>query len=65
MLEGESFPRILHMKDGKILQTWNIDTYKKEAFMKYFNIVEKKKDGGLQLEKPGSGWEGGEKKPWE
>lgn len=65
MLEGESFPRILHMKDGKILQTWNIDTYKKEAFMKYFNIVEKKKEGGLQLEKPGSGWEGREKKPWE
>ncbi len=66
MLEGESFPRIMHIKDGKILKTWNIDTYKKEAFMQYFNIAEKKKDeGGLQLEKPGSGWEGGEKKPWE
>lgn len=66
MLEGESFPRILHIKDGKILKSWNIDTYKKEAFMQYFNIAEKKKDeGGLQLEKPGS-WGGeGEKKPWE
>lgn len=65
MLEGESFPRILHMKDGKIVQTWNIDTYKKETFMQYFNIPEKKKEGGLQLEKPGSSWGGEEKKPWE
>lgn len=68
MLEGESFPRILHIKNGKVVKSWNIDTYKKEDFMKYFNLSEKKEPGGLQLQKPGS-W-GGEpesegKKPWD
>lgn len=66
MLEGTSFPRMLVFKEGKIVKTWDIDTYKKEDFMKYFNIQEKKiEKGGLDLQKPG-GWGGEkEKKPWE
>jgi uncharacterized membrane protein YphA (DoxX/SURF4 family) len=65
MLEGESFPRILVIRDGKIVKTWNLDTYSREGFMKFLSIPEKpaKKDG-LDLQKPG-GWGGEEKKPWE
>ncbi len=66
MLEGESFPRILAIKDGKIVKTWNLDTYTRESFMKHYNLTEKptKKDG-LDLQKPGN-WGGSEeKKPWE
>lgn len=66
MLEGESFPRLLVFKNGKIVKTWNLDSYTKADFMTYFNITEKKNDGGgLQLEKPGSSPWGSEKKPWE
>jgi uncharacterized membrane protein YphA (DoxX/SURF4 family) len=65
MLEGESFPRILVIRDGKIVKTWNLDTYSREGFIKFLSIPEKptKKDG-LDLQKPG-GWGGEEKKPWE
>ncbi|MDB4161584.1 hypothetical protein N9772_04375 [Bacteroidia bacterium] len=53
MLEGKTYPRILYIKDGKILQEWDVDTYEKVGFMKYFGIEkleEKKEGGGLQLE---------------
>ena len=53
MLEGKTYPRILYIKDGKILQEWDVDTYEKVGFMKYFGIEkleEKKEVGGLQLE---------------
>ena len=65
MLEGESFPRILVIRDGKIVKTWNLDSYSREGFMKFLSIPEKQpKKDGLDLQKPGS-WGGEEKKPWE
>jgi hypothetical protein len=52
MLEGKTYPRILYVKEGKILKEWDVDTYEKVGFMKYFSIekLEEKKSGGLQLE---------------
>jgi len=53
MLEGKTYPRILYVKDGKIVKEWDVDTYEKPGFMKYFGIEkleEKKESGGLQLE---------------
>jgi len=53
MLEGKTYPRLLYVKNGKILKEWDVDTYEKEGFMKYFGITEleeKKSGGGLQLE---------------
>jgi len=41
LLEGKSFPRILVFKDGKIVKTWDIDTYSKESFLNYYGIEEK------------------------
>lgn len=61
MLEGKTYPRILYIKNGKVTKEWDVDTYQKEGFMKYFGIEkleEKKEDGGLQLE-----LEGGDS-PW-
>ena len=53
MLEGKTYPRILYVKDGKIVKEWDVDTYETTGFMKYFGIEkleEKKESGGLQLE---------------
>jgi hypothetical protein len=52
MLEGKTYPRMLYVKDGKILKEWDVDNYEKVGFMKYFGIekLEEKKEGGLQLE---------------
>ena len=53
MLEGKTYPRILYVKDGEILKEWDVDTYEKVGFMKYYGIEkleEKKSGGGLQLE---------------
>ncbi len=52
MLEGKTYPRILYVKDGEIMKEWDVDTYEKEGFMKYYGIekLEKKNEGGLQLE---------------
>ena len=53
MLEGKTYPRILYVKDGVILKEWDVDTYEKVGFMKYYGIEkleEKKSGGGLQLE---------------
>ncbi len=52
MLEGKTYPRMLYVKDGKIVKEWDVDTYEKVGFMKYFGIekLENKKEGGLQLE---------------
>lgn len=53
MLEGKTYPRILYVKDGEILKEWDVDTYEKIGFMKYYGIEkleEKKSGGGLQLE---------------
>ncbi len=38
LMKGESFPKILDMKDGKILQKWDISTYNKESVATYYNI---------------------------
>jgi len=59
MLEGETYPRILLFKDSKIAKSWNVDSYEKTAFMKYFGIekVEEKQDeGGLDLKQGDSPW---------
>ncbi|MDB4107580.1 hypothetical protein N9595_03865 [Bacteroidia bacterium] len=61
MLEGKTYPRLLYIQDGKLLQEWDVDSYTKEGVMKYFGIEkieEKKESGGLQLE-----LEGGDS-PW-
>jgi len=53
MLQGKTYPRLLYIKNGKIVNGWDVDTYQKESFMKYFGIeklVEKSDGGGLQLE---------------
>ncbi|HAV25619.1 MAG TPA: hypothetical protein DCX01_05535 [Bacteroidetes bacterium] len=52
MLEGKTYPRMLYVKDGKIVKEWDVDTYDKAGFMRYFGIekLEEKKEGGLQLE---------------
>ena len=42
-----------YVKDGEILKEWDVDTYEKVSFMKYYGIEkleEKKSGGGLQLE---------------
>ncbi|MFT5951703.1 MAG: protein-disulfide isomerase [Bacteroidia bacterium] len=51
MLEGKTYPRMLYVKDGKIVKEWDVDTYDKAGFMKYFGITELKEQesGGLQL----------------
>jgi protein-disulfide isomerase len=51
MLEGKTYPRMLYVKDGKIVKEWDVDTYDKAGFMKYFGITELKKQEseGLQL----------------
>lgn len=51
MLEGKTYPRMLYVKDGKIVKEWDVDTYDKAGFMKYFGITELKEqeNGGLQL----------------
>ena len=58
LLEGKSYPRILVIKNGDIVRDWDVDTYTREKFMKYFGMTEPKKkdDGGLNLETGGSPW---------
>lgn len=52
LLEGKGFPRIIAVKDGRIVNEWNIDTYNKEVFMKFYDIKEKEEDNnGLNLKK--------------
>ena len=67
LLQGKGFPRILALKDGKIVQDWNIDTYSKDAFMKHFKIEETNKNAedGLNLQKKDDGFDDFEKQPWE
>ena len=54
-MEGKSFPRILHFKDGKLLKSWDIETYSKKSFLDYFGIQEKevKTTNELGLEEEG------------
>ena len=51
MLEGKTYPRMLYVKDGKIVKEWDVDTYDKAGFMKYFGIekLKEQESGGLQL----------------
>ncbi len=67
LLQGKGFPRILALKDGKIVQDWNIDTYSKDAFMKHFKIEETNKNAedGLNLQKKDDGFDDFEKQPWD
>ena len=41
LLEGKSFPIILAFKDGKILKSWDIETYSKTSFLDFYGIKEK------------------------
>lgn len=41
LLEGNDFPRILVIEDGKIVKEWNVKTYSNQAFRDYFNIQKK------------------------
>ncbi|MFT5512906.1 MAG: hypothetical protein ACI8SE_001305 [Bacteroidia bacterium] len=67
LLEGKGFPRILALKDGKIVQDWNIDTYTKQVFVNHFGIEEtdKNADDGLNLKKKDDSFGDFEKQPWE
>lgn len=67
LLEGKGFPRIIAVKDGKIVNEWNIDSYNKESFMKFYGIKEKEESGdGLKLQKKDDdSFDEFEKKPWE
>jgi hypothetical protein len=60
MLEGKTYPRMLHIKDGEIAKEWDVDTYEKGPFMRYFGIEKlaetQKDDGGLQLNPGASPW---------
>lgn len=70
LLEGESFPRILAFKDGKIVKSWNIKTYTDNAVREFYKIQkpvkEAPKKDGIQIESGSSPWGGkSEKQPWE
>lgn len=39
LMQGESFPKILDMQDGKILQKWDIASYEKQKVADYFNVT--------------------------
>ncbi len=38
LMGGKSFPRILEMKNGKILKEWDMASYSKESVAKRFNV---------------------------
>jgi uncharacterized membrane protein YphA (DoxX/SURF4 family) len=67
VLEGESYPRMIAFKDGKIEQEWNLDTYNRDVFMKFYSLKEdQKEDGGLKLVPKDNGSGGIEQKnPWD
>ena len=68
LLEGESFPRILAFKNGKIVKSWNIRTYNENAVREFYGIakpVEKKPKEEL-IETGGNNWGGsGGGNPWD
>lgn len=50
LLEGNTYPRLILYENGEIKKEWNVDTYSKEDFMKYFDLKEKEdNNGGLDL----------------
>ena len=57
-LEGSTYPRIIVFKDGKIARQWDVDTYSRKSFMKFFGMSEpeKKDEGGLDLQMGESPW---------
>lgn len=73
ILEGESFPRVLAFKDGKIVKSWDIKTFTDKSVREFYGIKQKvepkKNDGGINIEGgSGSQWGGGSstgKQPWE
>jgi hypothetical protein len=49
--QGEDFPKIIAMKEGKALKTWNYSTYSKESIFNFFGktvVPEKKNDGIIE-----------------
>lgn len=46
-LEGEGFPRILAIENGKVVKSWDIDSYSKESLFKFYGIKEAKSDNQL------------------
>ena len=66
ILQGNDFPRILVIRDGEIVKDWNVSTYNKETFRKYFGI--KKKVDPVDPLNPGKAKEKKDsvpKLPWE
>lgn len=69
LLEGESFPRILAFKNGKIVKSWNIRTYNENAVREFYGIAKpvEKKPGGVLNEpiEDNGGWQPGGGNPWD
>ena len=66
LLEGNSFPRVLVIKNGEIVKEWNVDTFSETSFRSYFGI--KKKVAPIDPLNPAKKEEEKEdpdKKPWE
>ncbi len=52
LLQGKGFPRMIAYKNGKVVADWDIDSYNKDVFMKFYQIEEKKAaSDGLNLKK--------------
>lgn len=56
LLEGSDFPKILHHKEGKTLEFWDLETYKISKVKKHLGIKESKKNTENTIIEPqGSG----------
>ena len=57
LLEGRTYPRILVFEEGKLIKEWDVDSYTKQGFTDYFDIVkEEKEEEGLILKDDVFGW---------
>ena len=65
-LEGDGFPRILAMENGKLLKSWDIDTYTKESLFSFYGVTEAApKSDGLNLKKKDDLDDLDGKNPWD
>lgn len=65
-LEGEGFPRILAISNGKVVKSWNVDTYTKRSLLEHYGVTEVKDDNPLKLQKSTDQLDQTEKKnPWD
>lgn len=66
LLEGESFPRILAFKDGKLVKSWNIKTYNENAVREFYGIAKPVVVKPKEIETGGGTWGGsGGGNPWD